>query len=362
MPNKVVWFSEVDKEDIALVGGKGANLGEMAKADFPVPDGFITTAYAYFNFLKENNLEKKINHLVNTINFEEPHSLKQVSSHIKREIMSGVFSDDFKVEIYKYYKKLGGTLSDPLVAVRSSATAEDLPDASFAGQQETYLNVKGESNLILSIKKCWASLFEERAIFYRHENRFDHTKVGIAVVVQKMIASDKSGVMFTIDPVTNDKTKIVIEAIYGLGELIVQGKVTPDHFEVSKDKDKIEFKQINSQNVMLKKIGSENKEVGVSFLSKKRQKISDDEILKLYELGKKLEKHYFFPQDVEWAIENEKVYIVQTRPITTTNKKRKKEPLSVKNLGAPILKGDGASFGIATGHVRILEILLKFIN
>ncbi len=356
MSKKVVWFSEVDKEDVNIVGGKGANLGEMSKAGFPVPDGFITTAFTYFDFLKQNNLERKIHHLINTVNFENPHSLQQVSGHIKREIMLGEVSDELKLEIYKFYKKLGSSLSDPLVAVRSSATAEDLPNASFAGQQETYLNVKGESNLILSIKKSWASLFEERAIFYRNENKFDQTKVGIAVIIQRMIESDKSGVMFTIDPVTNDKTKVVIEAILGLGEMIVQGQVTPDHYEVSKETDQIIFKEINTQNVMLKKIGTDNKEVGVPILSKKRQKISDGEILRLYELGKKLENHYFFPQDIEWAIEGKNVYAIQTRPITTINKKNEnKNGASDQNLGKPILKGDGASFGIVTGHVKILK-------
>ncbi|OGH47751.1 MAG: phosphoenolpyruvate synthase [Candidatus Levybacteria bacterium RIFCSPLOWO2_01_FULL_39_10] len=356
MPKNVVWFSEVDKEDIALVGGKGANLGEMAKSGFPVPDGFIVTAYAYFNFIKSNGIDKKVSNLISTINFNDSNSLKQVSVHIKKEIMDAPFPNDLKLEIYNFYKKLGGTFREPLVAVRSSATAEDLPGASFAGQQETYLNVKGDTNLILSVKKCWASLFEERAIFYRHENKFDHVKVGIAVPVQEMVESDSSGVMFTIDPVTNDKTKIVIEAIWGLGELIVQGKVTPDHFEVSKDNGKIEFKQINQQKIKLVKKGGENKEVSVGIFKQKNQKITDQEILKLFEEGKKLEKHYFFPQDIEWAIEKGKVYIIQTRPITTMGEKdTKSQKISTSSLGTPILKGDGASFGIVTGHVRILK-------
>src|SRR3989344_8023136 len=225
MPKNVVWFSEVDKEDISLVGGKGANLGEMTKAGFPVSDGFIVTAQAYYSFLKDNNLKKKIKNLINTLNFNNPNSLKQVSHLIRKEIVTNEISDELKMDIYNAYKKLGGILEDTLVAVRSSATAEDLPNASFAGQQETFLNVRGDSNLILKIRECWASLFTERAIFYRHENKYDHFKVGIAVPVQRMVESDTSGVMFTIDPVTNDKSKIIIESVYGLGEMIVQGQV-----------------------------------------------------------------------------------------------------------------------------------------
>ncbi len=367
MPQRnVVWFKDVGKEDIALVGGKGANLGEMTNAGFPVPPGFIVTSHAFFNFLKENNLERKIKNLLNTLNVDNSHSLKQVSDLIKKEVVSGQMSDELKKEIYLSYKALGGALDDSLVAVRSSATAEDLPNASFAGQQETYLNVRGETNLIIKIKECWASLFEERAMFYRHENKFDHVKVGIAVPVQKMVESEKSGVMFTIDPVTNDKTKIVIEAVYGLGEMIVQGQVRPDHYEVSKTTDKIISKEVSLQGKMLKKVGSANKEVRVSLLSRKRQKITDNQILELFKLGKKLEKHYYFPQDIEWAIEGNNVYLVQTRPITTINQTslRQAEDKKVKglkeiqeshNLGKAILKGDGASPGIVTGHVRILK-------
>jgi len=359
MPQRnVVWFKDVDKEDIPLVGGKGANLGEMTRTGFPVPPGFIVTSHAFFTFLKENNLEQKIKHLINTLNVDNSQSLKQVSDIIKKEIVTGQMSDELKKEIYLSYTALGGVFKDPLVAVRSSATAEDLPNASFAGQQETYLNVRGETNLIIKIKQCWASLFEERAIFYRHENKFDHFRIGIAVPVQKMIESEKSGVMFTINPVNNDKSKIVIEAIYGLGEMIVQGKVRPDHYEVSKSDDKITLKEVSSQDKMLKKVGEINKETRVSLLSRKRQKINDSQILELYKLGKKLERHYFFPQDVEWAIEGGHVYLVQTRPITTINETSKREARKEperSSYGKLLLKGDGASPGISTGHVRILK-------
>lgn len=348
------WFKDIDKEDIPEVGGKGANLGEIAQAGFPVPNGFVVKANAYWAFINENNLTLKIKHLLQTINYDKPDSIQQVSSHIKKLIMEAETSEEFVSELFKTYRGMGG-LRDELVAVRSSATAEDLPNASFAGQQATFLNVKGESSLLHAIKSAWASLFEARAIFYRNEQKFDHFKVGIAVVVQRMVSSDASGIMFTLDPLTNDKTRLMIEAIYGLGELIVQGAVTPDHYEVSKDDLLIIQKTVEKQTKMLKLVDGQNKEVGVPILRRSKQKIKDSEILELAKLGKKLEKHYFFPQDSEWAIEKGKVYIVQTRPVTTMGIKEQDIPdEEVEHL--PILvTGDPASPGIASGPVKIID-------
>jgi pyruvate,water dikinase len=354
----VAWFKEIGKEDIPLVGGKGANLGEMTQAKFPVPNGFVVTAEAYFDFIRENNLTTKINHLLQTVHYEDTHSLNQVSAHIEKEIMHGVISDELINTIYASYKQLSGPLSDALVAVRSSATAEDLPDASFAGQQETYLNVSGEANLLQSVKKGWASLFGPRAIYYRHEQKFDHFRVGIAMVVQKMVASEKSGVMFTIDPVTNDKSKIIIESILGLGELIVQGAVTPDHYEVDKSEEKILVKRPAYQDRYLTKVKTENKEIHLTQKDGSHQKISDKQILELAHLGKRLEHHYYFPQDIEWAIEKDTVYIVQTRPITTiaaTDKKRAAASDKEPEHGEVILTGDSASPGLASGPVKVIQ-------
>lgn len=358
MPHQstIFWFSEIDKDDIPFVGGKGANLGEMTKAGFPVPNGFAITSQTYFRFLKENNLTTKINHLLSTIDYNRADSLQQVSGHIKKLIVEGEIPEDIISDIFAAYKKMGGVLKDALVAVRSSATAEDLPGASFAGQQETYLNVSGEANLLIKVKHGWASLFESRAIFYRHEQKYDHFRVGIALIVQQMVNSDKSGIMFTIDPVTNDKSKIVIEAIYGLGEMIVQGQVTPDHYEVSKHDMKILSRHVAEQDVLLTRVSGKNKEVKVSSKDGKKQKISDKHILALAELGLKLEKHYFFPQDSEWAIEGDKVYIVQTRPITTISKKQK-EPQSDLSKLQLILTGAPASPGIASGPVKVITSL-----
>jgi len=351
---RVAWFKEIDKNDIAIVGGKGANLGEMTRSGFPVPPGFIVTAQAYFEFIKLNNLEQKIKHLMSTVDYKKQDSLQQVSNLIKKEIMRSEISEKLKNEIFDAYGKLGGIFKDTLVAVRSSATAEDLATASFAGQQETFLNVKGEAVLMEKIKEGWASLFEPRAMFYRHEQHFDHIKVGIALVVQKMIESEKSGIMFTIDPVSNDKSKVVIDAIFGLGEMIVQGAVTPDHYEVDKKELKITTDKRAYQKVMMVKSGTGNKLIKLSQRVGLKRKISDKEILELTALGLRLEHHYYFPQDIEWAIEKNKVYIVQTRAITTTENTRQNQKEDLKGYEV-ILTGNPASPGIASGPVKILR-------
>ncbi|MDH7476578.1 MAG: phosphoenolpyruvate synthase [Microgenomates group bacterium] len=373
----IVWFEEVGKEDINLVGGKGANLGEMLSVRLPVPYGFILTSQAYFYFLKQAGLEQKIKSFLQSINYDNPVELREVANHIRQLILKASIPQDLINNTIKYYDNLlakenyyfhlkSGVLKlslnhlkniyrPPLVAIRSSATAEDLPTASFAGQQETYLNIKGESALINSIRECWASLFTERAIFYRHQNKFDQAKVGLAVVVQRMIQSEKSGVAFSIDPVTNYKFKIVIEAIYGLGEYIVQGKVTPDHYEVDKRTYQILKKDVKYQNSKLIKFGRTNKEIKLNKKEGSQQKLTDEQIIELALLINNIERHYYFPQDIEWALEKNKFYIVQSRPVTTIKDKNKTidQNDAFKN-DLPILTGSPASPGIATGPVKII--------
>ncbi len=368
----IAWFEEIGKDDVATVGGKGANLGEMYKAGIPVPYGFVVTASAYFDFLKETGLSKKIKDALKLLNHQDPKNLQatamsvqklikkeEIPANIAKEIMTAYL--DLSVKSKKKASisdKLSSLLKEPYVAVRSSATAEDLPTASFAGQQETYLNIKGEANVLLKVREAWASLFTARAIFYRQEQKFDHFQVGIAVPVQLMVSSVSSGVMFTIDPVTNEKDRIVIEAIYGLGELIVQGSVTPDHFEVDKKKLKIVRKNIVAQPKMLTKMDGITKEVKVARNIADKQKVSDKEVMEIAKLGKLLEKHYFFPQDVEWAIEDGHIYVVQTRPITTVNRQQRtknKEQISIPKLDLPLLlKGDPASPGIKSGPAKVI--------
>lgn len=357
----VVSLDDIDRDDSRYVGGKAANLGEMIQAKFPVPPGFAITSATYRHFLNENGLEKKMERLIAAINFENDNSLNQVSQELKKTIRSGKISEKLADEIFTYYDKLG---RNTFVAIRSSATGEDSKEASYAGQNGTFLNIRGEAVLADKIRDAWASLFAPRSIFYRHERRRSDTKSGIALIVQKMVESDASGVIFTVDPITEDKSKVIIEAIFGLGEYIVQGKVTPDHYEVDKKTLQIIKKSKNTQLVMLRKVGGHNREVKVPLLKRNRQKISDNEIIELAKLALAIEKHYYFPQDIEWAKEKNKIYVVQTRPITTlggnrnSNQKGKIQEEDPKkfvfgNLNLKVLMiGEGASPGIAYGPVR----------
>jgi pyruvate, water dikinase len=373
MKNKyIAWFNEVGRGDIGIVGGKGANLGEMVRAGIPVPFGFVVTAQAYFEFIKETKLFTIIRKQLDALNVKDSRQLQQVSAVVRHEIIRARMPEEIAQEIIKAYldlpnragskqtliKKLASYLTHPVVAVRSSATAEDLPDASFAGQQATFLNVQGEANVVKKVQEAWASLFTARAIFYREEQKYDHFKVGIAVPVQLMVNSTASGVMFTVDPVTTDKTRVVVEAVLGLGELIVQGAVTPDHFEVDKKSRKLLTKKISYQNRMMVKKDGGNKIIALSKDAGSKQKVTDDLVLKVADVGCQLEKHYFFPQDVEWAIEDGHVYIVQTRPITTLKKAEAsaavKPSVVLSDKKDLILQGDPASPGISWGPPKVI--------
>lgn len=378
MKNKyIVWFEEVSKDDIGLVGGKGANLGEMTRAHLPIPYGFVVSSHAYFHFINASKLQKKIQDIISIVNFESPRELSQAAEHVRSLILNAPVPDSLTNEILHFYdnlvekeeryfsadgsvvkhalKRLKSLYSHPLVAVRSSATAEDLPTASFAGQQDTYLNVKGDSQLLKYVKKCWASLFTERAMYYRHTQGFDHFKVGLAAVVQRMVQSDKSGIAFSIDPVTNDKTKIVIEAIYGLGEYIVQGKVTPDHYEVDKRSFVITNTLTNYQNLKFERSSSGNKEVKLSKKEGSEQKLTPNEITSVALLVKDIENHYYFPQDIEWAIEDGRVFIVQSRPITTIKSVSTKKTADITSTSEVLVTGAPASPGIGIGPVTIIH-------
>jgi len=348
----IVWFNEVTKNDLSLVGGKGANLGEMTKANIPVPPGFIITTDAYFTFLQRTGIEKKIYDLLGPLDVDNIKQLQKVSAEIKKIFLEAPMLTEIATEIRNAYRQMGRGL----VAVRSSATAEDLPEASFAGQQQTYLNVEGEDEVLHAVHKCWASLFEARAIFYRVHHGFDHSSVRIAVPVQRMVQSEAAGVMFTVEPITNDRNKITIEAIHGLGEMIVSGDVTPDYFVVSKDELNIIEKEVKKQEWKLirneKGKGEDaNMKIVLTSEEQAQQKISDEDIITLAKLGKRLEEHYQFPQDIEWAKENSKIYIVQTRPVTTIKKKVEAGPEIVAEA---LLSGAPASPGIAWGPVRIV--------
>jgi pyruvate,water dikinase len=352
----IAFFKDIDKDDLPLVGGKGANLGEMTQAGFPVPNGFAVTVESYDIFLKENEIADKINDVLKDVDVNKADELQNASKKIEKIITKSVIPNKVKNEITKAYKKLSGKLRKELVAVRSSATAEDLPGASFAGQQATFLNIKGQNDLLVAVRDCWASLFTARAIFYREQNKINHSKVKISVIVQKMVQSEVSGVMFTINPVTNEKDRILIEAVWGLGEMIVQGSVVPDKYMVQKETFAILSKEISDQSVQLIKKGQKTKEREVPRNQREKQKITDDEVIELAKIGDGLQKHYYFPQDIEWAKEGDKLYIVQTRPVTTIKEEvEKKDDGEFKVAEAPILQGAGASPGIGTGVVKVLK-------
>lgn len=355
---QVVWFKDIGKTDIPLVGGKGANLGEMTNAQIPVPGGFCVTAPAYFYFVETNDLQVKIRTILDKLDVNDNDALFAASRRIKQIILEAKMPQDLEHSIREAYAKLG---IHQEVAVRSSATAEDLPDASFAGQQATFLNIHGSDNVVTTVQKCWASLFEARAIFYRQEKGFDHFKVGIAVPVQIMVQSEVSGVMFTINPINNDPFVIVVESVYGLGEMIVQGSATPDHFEIDRQRWDIRKKEVSTQKVMLTKENGVTKERAVPKNLQSKQKVSDDVILEVAKLGQKLQNHYQFPQDVEWAYQKGKVFIVQTRPITTisavdqTSANKVGETAEIVQSAKPILTGSAASPGIVTGIVKVIH-------
>ncbi len=348
----VKWFNELTKEDIPIAGGKGANLGELTQAGAPVPPGFVVVSQAYFDFLDFNQLRTKIRDLLSGVDINDTQKLNTVSKDIQNLIEHGNFPDDLSQEIISSYHKLG---ADSAVAVRSSATAEDLPDASFAGQQESYLNVIGDANVLVKVRECYMSLFGARSIFYRAQKNFDHFKVGIAVPVETMVQSEVSGVMFSVDPISKDKDRIVIEGAFGLGDYIVQGVVTPDHYEVSKSSGEILVKQVQKQEIMEIRQTQGVQQVSVKPDLQSQQKLSDDEIKKLAQIGQKIHQHYFFPQDMEWAYSKGELYIVQSRPITTLDQPEK--VADAANLTASLkllLKGAPASPGIISGPVRIV--------
>ncbi len=354
---RVVWFEDVGKEDIPQVGGKGANLGEMTKSGIPVPPGFIITAQSYFYFLEKSNLTDKIRQMLSSLDLNDSEKLQKVASKIKRLLNAAAMPKEIAQEIAQAYKKMGGGL----VAVRSSATAEDLPEASFAGQQRTFLNVAGEREVIAAVQGCWASLFEPRAIFYRAHQGFDHFAVGIAVPVQRMVQSEVSGVLFTLDPVTNDRGKVVIEAVYGLGEAIVSGEVTPDLYVVDKEGLKIIDKKLAQQEWQLVRNAKGDKDpekanirVAILEAEQARQKLSDEDIIALARIGKRIEDLYAFPQDIEWAKEGQELFMVQTRPVTTIKEAAERREIP-ETTEEPLLTGSPASPGIASGPTKIIH-------
>jgi len=309
----VLWLDEISAGDLETVGGKGASLGELTGAGLPVPPGFVVTAGTYRSFIEEAEIDEELFAAVD-VDVDDSAALADAADRAQELILETPFPDELQTEILESYHEVGN--GEAFVAVRSSATAEDLPDASFAGQQETFLNVTEEA-LLDRVRECWASLFTQRAIYYRQEQGFDHSAVNIAVVVQQMVDAEKSGVMFTSHPSTGDAT-MIIEAAWGLGEAVVSGAVSPDNYVIDRDDRSMDV-TIAEKKVMHEKDEATGQTIEREVPEDKRTQrvVSDNEIDALMDLGERVEDHYGEPQDVEWAIVDGDVYMLQSRPITT---------------------------------------------
>ncbi|MBI4152875.1 phosphoenolpyruvate synthase [Candidatus Woesearchaeota archaeon] len=368
MSKYVVWFKDLEKDSLPVAGGKGTNLGIMYKLGFPVPNGFCVTAQAYQEYLDRTGLKERMKELLTGLDKEDTDHLQQIAAQIQELIVSVPIPEDLAEEIRDNYELLGADqhkaseivqAKDVFVAVRSSATAEDLPEASFAGQQATYLNIRGKQNVVGAVLACWASLFTARAIYYREKNKFDHMKVLISAVVQKMVNAEKSGIMFTINPATDNPQELVIEAIYGLGELIVGGEVNPDMYLVDKQKKEIKKIEVRKKPLgLFRNERGENERQDIPPEEQSRQVLSDAEIKELARLGRKLEDHYGKPQDVEWAVEQGQLFLVQTRAVTTFKPNVCTSGTEVcEEEGKILLRGETASGGVAAGMVKIVGVI-----
>ncbi|QLG62980.1 phosphoenolpyruvate synthase [Halorarum salinum] len=385
----VLWLDDVSADDLETVGGKAASLGELTGAGLPVPPGFVVTAGTYRTFIEEAGIDEEL-FAAMEIDPEDSAELKAAEETARELILGADLPESVADEILEAYRSMGGE-EEAFVAVRSSATAEDLPDASFAGQQETFLNVR-EEVLVQRVKECWASLFSQRAIYYRQQKGFPHDEVDIAVVVQRMVDADKSGVMFTSHPSTGEP-RIIVEAAWGLGEAVVSGSVSPDNYVVDRETATVEEVTIADKKVMMEKDPETGETVERDVEEDRREKrvLSDGEIERLVELGRLVEDHYDTPQDVEWAIYDGDVYMLQSRPITTISEPAGVDdrdragdvaeeatggPGSAGNAGSAgktseaagatdggngdddvLLRGLGASPGIVSGTVRVVTKL-----
>ena len=305
-------FNQISKKDVNLVGGKGASLGEMTRTGFSVPEGFVLTSLAFEEYLKATDINVEINAMWRRINIKDVENVEENSEIIRALILKGKMPKSLQQEILKSFQKLKAKY----VAVRSSATAEDSKIDSWAGELESYLNTT-QKTILQNVKKCWASLYTPRALFYRVERKLHRKKVSVAVAVQKMIQSEVAGICFTVHPITKDKNKITIEAGYGLGEAIVGGMITPDAYVIEKDSLTILDININEQGKMIKWVKNKNQNIVVPKAKQSKQKLKNSEIIKLAKIAKRIEKHYQSPQDIEWAFAKGKLYITQSRPITT---------------------------------------------
>lgn len=367
----VLWFNELHREDVNLVGGKSSSLGEMTSSmDVPVPYGFATTARAYRYFMHQTKLNDKVNALLESIkDYENSDELHTTCQQIRDLIISATMPEDLANDIKQAYAELAKKMGqdDPFVAIRSSATAEDLPNASFAGQQESYLNIKGAADVVNRVQQCYSSLFTDRATYYRHKQHFPHEKVALSAAVQMMVFSKASGIMFSVNVANGDASKIVIDAIYGLGEYIVLGKVTPDHFVIDKQSMKIVEKNIIKQPIELMRIpNGGTKEQAVPTELQEQPVLTDNQVIELAGYAKEIERHYGCYMDMEYALDTNtnRLWIVQARPETVWSRRNKEKktnnaPSDDSDVTADnaevAVRGLPASPGVASGVVHVID-------
>lgn len=348
------WFEELGRGDVAEVGGKGANLGEMTRAGLPVPPGFVVTVAAFHRFREATGLAREAERRLADLDVDDSEALAEASEALQDAVRRGEVPEDVRREIEGAYRELGSRegVEDLAVAVRSSATVEDTAQYSFAGMFQSFLNVRGADALIERVRDCWASSYGARVLFYRIKQGLGE-EAPIAVVVQKMVDSEKAGVLFTVDPATGDPNRLVIEAAWGLGEVVVGGEVNPDRYEVDKDTFAT-VRLIGHKDVMLVRDEETGENVRVELPEEKATApvLTAAEVRELAELGKRDEAHYGVPQDAEWAIEDGRIYLVQTRPVTTL---RERPGTRSPVRGQVLLSGLGASPGVASGTVRVLD-------
>jgi pyruvate, water dikinase len=357
------WFDELSIQDTESAGGKGANLGELSRADVPVPLGFVATAAAFQSFLDAAGLRRTIIDSLVTLNVDDNEILRQKAEELQQQVRRAPIPDDLREGVIAAYRKLAQRIGEPepFVAVRSSATVEDMPGTSFAGMNETFLNVRGEEALLEAIRNCWASLYGARVIFYRRKQQVPEERMAIAVIVQQMVASESAGVMFTLNPANNDHRTVVIEGAFGLGDTVVSGQVSPDHWEVNKDTLEITRQWISPKHVLTyRDEQGRNQRRELAPEEAERPSLTSAQVKHLAGLALQIEKHYGCPQDVEYARLGEKIYIVQSRPVTglAQDETRPGTRSVPRTNGQEVLvRGRGASPGSGIGPARVLKSL-----
>ena len=352
-------FEDLSRDDVDYAGGKGANLGEMTAAGLPVPDGFVVGAPSYAIFCDVGGLRERIEERLSSVDVDDTAELDRATKEVRVMVEEEPVPDEIAQEIRDAYLELAGDRDNPPVAVRSSATAEDTEAASFAGMNETFLNVRGPDEVVDAVRRCWSSLFGARTVFYRAKQGFGQSDMDIAVVVQLQILSTRAGVMFTIDPASGDRDRLVIEGSLGLGESVVSGQVSPDRYVVDKETLHIEKRDVKRKELVIEPLpdgGTRTREL--SGEESTQPVLSDEEVREVAKLGIRDEGHYGTPQDTEWAFDGEgTAWMLQSRPVTASGGDKSAE--LAEHEGEALVRGLGAAPGVGHGEVKIVSDLAK---